>query len=135
MNLKRALILLLCSWLSLNVTAGTLAGCDFVDKALGGINFSSASLAAINVNTAEQASAHKHCDEMKNVTKTAVSESHHVHADCNSCKTHCSSASLIIGVDTSVSFERSKEKFVSIKNPLKESIVLDLPQRPPQSIS
>src|SRR4051812_17968993 len=98
MNIHRALIFLLCSLLSLNVAAGTWAGCASVDKALAKAHSS-------------VAASHDHCDEMNDAdseAETYVANSHASHADCNSCKTHCSSASLLISIDAVVAFVYSK---------------------------
>ena len=150
---KRILLRLLCVWLSLHVTAGTLAGCDFVDRS----TTKNAGAELVVPHSAE----HVHCKENVNadgiaqeVVKTnsldfsvtdfpstgspstsSPSIDSPSTSDCDSCKLHCSTVTLLNGIDEPITLNNFKEKFTPSTTPTDDSIYLDLPHRPPLSRS
>jgi len=115
MMIKPYLILLLCCWLPLQSAVAELSGCEMVGHVMD--------------NTA-QAVSH-HCGNKADVKTQSNAQQHHT--NCNACKTHCASTSILLTVrDWSATFI-SKQAFIAFINPNVAAVYLDIPPRPPQS--
>lgn len=127
---KRTFLIFLCFWMSLHAMAGTLSGCDFVDR-------STTKNATANLVTF-YSTEHPHCKEnasdngvASEEDKTNSLDAAPSTSDCDSCNLHCSTVTMLSGVDESIALNNFKEKFTLPTTPTDDSIYLDLPHRPP----
>ncbi|RYZ86343.1 MAG: hypothetical protein EOO68_29050, partial [Moraxellaceae bacterium] len=131
---RKLFLIFLSIWLPLHVAAGTLLGCDFVDPPSTQLSEIS-KLASPNV--LPESAEHSHCnsenkgDSASPTLKKLSTVSTTSPNDCEVCKLHCATITLLNGIDEEIIFFQAKEKFSSSPTPQDDSIYLDLPHRPP----
>ena len=127
MNFKRLLVLLLCLWLPLQVSASNMAGCNLVKAAIAG---SGQQAMEFMPQLMPQLIPQGHCEH----AATQADDKVHHHAECNYCKSHCAN-SIIVLADTSPKLPELTRLFSAIFTQHYFSVYLDQPQRPPQQPS